>query len=164
MYIVIFYIFVFFNIFIFVHYYSNLIVEMYLESALHKYLYFRDDLLNETQFYFNIKINEEIQKIIDFKIEKTEKERIDLYYDNDLFNIFDKLVCLCIKKGKKQVALWNVIKSFQLIREFFWIEPLSLVKMAVIQTEPFLKLNRYQLGKKEKIIPRILPLKKRLYY
>jgi ribosomal protein S7 len=133
-------------------------------SSLYNYFDRRYNLLEETYFYFNLEININEHNIDFFKIKKKEKERIGLYYENDVFNIFEKLVCLCIKKGKKQVALWNVIKSFQLIREFFWIEPLSLVKMAIIQTEPLLKVTRYAIGKKEKIISRIMPLRKRLYY
>lgn len=78
--------------------------------------------------------------------------------------IFNLLVNLCIKKGNKKLALKMIKKSFLLIREFFWINVFLLLRLILIKSESVFILQRYKLGKREKIIPRFIPFGKKMKY
>lgn len=78
--------------------------------------------------------------------------------------IFNLLVNLCIKKGNKKLALKMIKKSFLLIREFFWINIFLLLRLILIKSESVFILQRYKLGKREKVIPRFIPFGKKMKY
>lgn len=83
--------------------------------------------------------------------------------NNQIINdhyLFNKFVSLCIKKGKSKIAYRNVLNSFLLIKQYFKINAFILLKIAIKQIEPFIILRK--IGKKERIYPRILPIKTRI--
>ncbi len=96
-----------------------------------------------------------------------DKECIDI--KNDMINlkeeyVLNKLVNLCMRKGNKKLAYKNVKNAIIAIRVFYNINPIHLLKIAVLKLEPVIKLNRFTIGNKEKIIPRLINIKKRMYY
>jgi len=72
-----------------------------------------------------------------------------------------KLVTLCMRKGKKKKALTTVKKALMLIRKFYGINPILLVKLAIYKTETFLKLYKFVIGVRERIIPTLVNIEKR---
>jgi ribosomal protein S7 len=105
----------------------------------------------------NFKENIQFKKLLN-QLE-TEKIEIDMFEDTNLFN---KLVSLCVKKGKKKMALRQVLSSFLLLKQFFKCNPLYFLKVALLQMEPFVFLHKIPKGNKEMIYPRILPINIRI--
>lgn len=89
-----------------------------------------------------------------------EKVYMDALEENYLFN---KLVSLCVKKGKKKMAYKQVNNAFLIIKQFFRYNPIYILKIAILQIEPFIFLHKIPMGNKEIIYPRILPIKTRIH-
>ncbi len=89
----------------------------------------------------------------------SEQLDIDTIYNNslDFQYLFYKLVSLCTKKGEKKMAIKQIFLAFKLIKQFFRLNPIYFIKIAVVQMEPFIFLHTIPVGKKEKVFPRILP-------
>lgn len=86
--------------------------------------------------------------------------------DKNIFSdnyLFDKLVGLCTKKGNRNMANLQVLKAFDLIKQFFRIKAFIFLKKAVLQVQTFIFLNKIPRGRKIRIFPRILPIKTRIF-
>lgn len=79
------------------------------------------------------------------------------------FYLFNKIVGICTKKGKKQMAFLQVINALKIIKQFFRINPFYFLKISVLQIEPFIFLHKIPKGNKETIYPRILPTQTRIH-
>jgi ribosomal protein S7 len=112
----------------------------------------------------------EIKKIIDcsdylyeikeqFEIE-TEQRSKNIFYSTYLFN---KLVSLCTRKGKKKMARKQVVDAFKIVKQFFRLNAIFFIKIAVLQMEPFVFLHKIPRGNKEIIYPRILQTQTRIH-
>lgn len=75
--------------------------------------------------------------------------------------ILNLLVNLCMRKGNKNLAYRNVKKTFSLLRKFFWLNAMLLVRLILVQSESLFIIEKYSIGKKEKIIPRFIPFYKK---
>ena len=92
-------------------------------------------------------------------------------FDNEMIRLslldntylFNKLVNLCTKKGKKKIAYLQVLSAFNLIKEWFMVSPSLLLKKAVLQIQTFIYLHQIPRGKKIRYFPRILPIKTRIH-
>jgi ribosomal protein S7 len=91
------------------------------------------------------------------EVEKLEMDALEEHY------LFNKLVSLCIKKGKKKMAYKHVVNAFLLLKQFFRFNPIYFLKIAVLQIEPFVFLHKIPMGNKEVIYPRILPIRTRIH-
>lgn len=91
------------------------------------------------------------------ELEQFSKNALDSSY------IFNKLISLCIKKGKKKMAHKQVVLCFNIIKQFFRVSAIFFIKMAILEIEPFIYLHRIPRGNKEIIYPRILPTQTRTH-
>lgn len=95
-------------------------------------------------------------------MDQLEAEKAD-HYALEFYYLFNKIVSLCVKKGKKKVAMKQVLNAFQLLKQFFRFNPFFFLKMAALQIEPFIFLHKIPRGNKEFIYPRILPTQTRTH-
>lgn len=132
---------------------------------------------NEFDF-FGLKI---IHKNIIGKYTKNEINLFEYEYQNSLLGIEEKdinnvnyieiknrnkeiidlLVNLCMRKGNKKLAYNNVKKTFLLLRKFFWLNAMLLIRLILVQSESLFIIQKFSLGKREKIIPRFIPFQKK---
>lgn len=75
--------------------------------------------------------------------------------------IFNLLVNLCMRKGNKDLAYRNVKKSFVLLRKFFWLNAMLFIRLILVQSESLFIIQKYSIGKREKVIPRFIPFEKK---
>lgn len=99
--------------------------------------------------------------LCDLKEQLETEERYKNALDSSY--LFNKLVSLCTKKGKKKMALKQVTSAFKIIKQFFRMNAIFFLKMAVLQVEPFVFLHKIPRGNKEIIYPRILPIQTRTH-
>ena len=137
------------------------------KKKIKKSIHLTDKIANS---YFGMKIFsflEEREKINDLLNIVNEVDNTNSKYLIEINNnkkIFNLLVNLCIKKGNKKLALKMVKKSVLLIREFFWINVFFLLRLILIKSESVFILQRYKLGKRERVIPRFIPFGKKMKY
>lgn len=81
--------------------------------------------------------------------------------DREIFNL---LVNLCMKKGNKKLAYKNVKNTFCLLRKFYWLNASMLLRLILSQSESLFVIQKFSLGKKDKIIPRFIPFEKKTKY
>ncbi len=108
------------------------------------------------------------------KIKNKNKKNINLILEEDFNNsyynkftnkeIFNLLVNLCMRKGHKKLAFKMIKNTFSLLRTFFWMESFFFIKLIIVKSEAVFTLQRYFLGKREKVIPRFINEKKKLRY
>lgn len=129
-----------------------------------------DHLKTNESYEYNIsfifpKLNDSVlneNKKIQILMEQLESEA-HLRNALEASYLFNKLVSLCTKKGKKKMALKKVNKTFKLLKTFFRFSPIYFLKMAASNIEPFIFLHKIPRGNKETIYPRILPVQTRTH-
>lgn len=135
------------------------------KNIIEKNMYLTDKI---TYSYFGMKIFSNLEKknkmnyLLEYNIDlnSTSNKKL-INNDKEIFNL---LVKLCIKKGNRKLALRMIKKSFLLIREFFWINAFFLLRLILIKSESVFILQKYKLGKREKVIPRFIPFDKKMKY
>lgn len=90
-----------------------------------------------------------------------DEEEIKYLGDEYIFNL---VVNLCMRKGHKKLAFNMVKDSFSLVRSFFWIKSFFFIRLILVKSEAVFNLQRYFLGKREKIIPRFIHEKQKIRY
>lgn len=128
-------------------------------------------------YFFNIKVKCN-NKIIKSIYKSKNINLFDDQYKYDLINneednnnyilvknrnkyIFNLLVNLCMRKGNKDLAYRNVKKTFVLLRRFFWINAMVFIKSILVQSESLFVIQKYSIGKREKVIPRFIHFEKK---
>jgi ribosomal protein S7 len=114
----------------------------------------------ETEALNRLKIFEINNNILknEYCLNKTTNNLIEINKNSEIVN---KLIKFCMRKGKRKLAEKKVRDCFMLIRKYYWISPLLLLKVAILKSEPLLKLYRYMIGNKERIIPRLISMERR---
>ena len=127
-----------------------------------------DKIINKNNYnYIDVSINASsslLKETLKFNklVEQLEVEKIEMHALEEHY-LFNKLVSLCTKKGKKKMAYKNVINAFLLLKQFFRFNPIYILKIAILQIEPFIFLHKIPMGNKEVVYPRILPIKTRIH-
>lgn len=111
---------------------------------------------------FDLKI-EKINKIHNsFNIYDNQNTiTIDKIKNKDILNL---LINLSMRRGYKKLASKVVKNAFLLLKKFFWTELFFFIRLILIKSEAVFTLQRYFLGKREKVIPRFINEKKKIKY
>jgi ribosomal protein S7 len=132
----------------------------------------RENLYLKTYSFYEMKIETEVlNRLKIFEINNNilkneyflnKNKRINNFIEiNKNSEVVNKLIKFCMRKGKRKLAEKKVRDCFMLIRKYYWISPLVLLKVAILKSEPLLKLYRYMIGNKERIIPRLISTERR---
>jgi NADH-quinone oxidoreductase subunit H len=131
-------------------------VRYYSSNNIYDYKYVNNQEWPNVEL-IRINNNNELNLLMEqLELEKNERDALE---DNYIIN---KLSSLCTKEGKKKRAYIQINKTFILLKQFFKMNPLYFVKLAISQIEPFIFLHKIPKGNKMTIYPRILPTQIRI--
>ena len=90
---------------------------------------------------------------------------VNLKEDNNIdLLLFNQLLNMLVKKGKKSRFEDYLVNAFIVIRRYFNINPLLLVRGIIVKSEAAFILDKYTFGRREKIMPRFSGLRRSVKY